>query len=340
MNDSCFKIDWLSFTWKGKHSDFLSQVQNVEPWCYDLLSTLDNFFYFFPELKEALNNQDVSLSDKGGGFYSSVYIFSSSCRIYFNLDSVLGSTGLIHDVGVNVQIPSHALEWFYDLMGIEDNDICGLMRLLADRNCQLSRIDLCFDDYGMKYYPRDYYRFWDNDQIRSKYFKFASYISTTQKKGHTIYFGKRHSGRLLRIYDKDYESKGDIKSIRYEFELHADYAKGAQLYFLEHNTIDFWSYLSNYFQVIDRSTDSNKSRCDLLPEWVEYFSNHRFSEQFVTPSKYSPEQREALASKWLETQCMRDIKGYVTVFGLDRLMDRLRHIDKSDIPLKYKRLIS
>lgn len=337
--DSCFKIDWLSFTWRGKKSDFLVPLQSCEPWCYDLLSTFNGFLYFFPEIKEYLSSHEVTLSDKGGGFYDSVYIFDSNCRISFNSDDTLVSGNLIYDVGVNVSVPSHALEWFYDLLGVAHDDIMGLMRLLTDRNCQLSRIDLCFDDFSMKYTPHDYWVFYEQGRIRSRYFQFCNMCSSTRDRGKTIYFGKRSGGRMLRIYDKDYQSKGEIPSIRYEFELHGNYAKGVQMFFLDHDRVSFSDYLFSYFQVIDL-VESNKSRCPINKEWFEFFAQSVFCEQLVLPTVYTKEQKEFFARHWLENYCLRDIKGYVSVFGLETLLDRLRSIDKLDIPLKYKRLIS
>lgn len=337
--DNCFKIDWLSFSWFGKKKEVLDGVQDKELWCYDLLSTLDNFLYFFPELKEPLNNDQVILSDKGGGFYSNVYILTNNIRISFNTDDAIANHDLVYDVGVNVCIPSHALEWFYNCLGIELNDICGLMRLLTDRNCILSRIDLCYDDFLKKYSPRDYYNFFNDGRIRSRYFQFCSMCSSTRDRGQTIYFGRRSGGRMLRIYDKDYESKGAIDSVRYEFELHKDYAKGAQLFFLNHDKVSFSDYLISYFQVVD-FTDSNKSRCPINEEWLQYFCQSVFCEQLVLPTVYTKEQKEQIATRWLESHCLKDIKGYVSIFGLNRLIDKLKSVDESEIPIKYKRLLS
>lgn len=337
--DTNFHLDWLSFSWFGKKKKCLEGVQNCDVWAYDLLSTLDNFLYFFPEFKDYLASEDIILSDKGGGFYSSVYILTNNIRISFNDDDSLASKKLVYDVGINVSIPSHALEWFYDLLGVDLNDICSLMRVLTERNCVLSRIDLAFDDFEKKYMPLDYFSWFEAGCIRSRYFQFCDCKCSTRERGHTCYFGTRSGGRMLRIYDKEYQSKGAIPSVRYEFELHSDYAKGAQLYFLEHDTVSFSEYLLSYFQVIDL-TEKNVSRCPINEDWLNYLlEKDRFNEQLIVPTKYSRSEREFMASQWLERCCMRDIKGYITVFGLEVLLDRLRSIDKLDIPIKYKVLL-
>lgn len=338
--DSCFKLDWLSFTWFGKKKDCLEDIQSSEIWCYDLLSTLDNFLYFFPELKDYLDNNEFIVSDKAGGFYSNVYICNSNVRISFNTDDALSSGHLNYDVGVNVSIPSHALEWFYNLLGFELNDISGLVRCLTERNCTLSRIDLAFDDFQKKYTPHDYYVWFEEGRIRSKFFQFCSMCSSTRDRGKTIYFGRRSGGRMLRIYDKDYQSKGQINSIRYEFELHADYAKGAQRFFLDHDKVSFFDYLISYFQVIDLTGDSNKSRCPVNQEWLDYFAQSAFCEQLVLPSVYTRKEREEMASKWLLNTCIRDIKGFVTVFGFESLCEHLKKVSKDDIPIKYRCLLN
>lgn len=319
MCNGDLKLDWISFTWKNDHSD----IDNV-------VSSLENFLLVFPEFIEDISNCYLA---SGNGFYDSVYIFNDNVRFSFNVEE---HENFKHDVGVNVSVPSHGLEWLFDRLGVDN--VRDLVRLLVFRNCKLSRIDLCFDDYGMKFSPLYYAKKFDERKIKSN-FLYYNYIASTRERGHTIYFGKRSNGKTLRIYDKDYESKGAIKAYRYEFELHQEYAQGAQLYFLEHDSLKFFDYLLSYFKVIELD-DSNRSRCSINKEWFDYFTNSVFCEEIKIP-KYTRDEKLVLVSRWIEEQCINNIRGYVEVFGWERLREKVRHAQKTkDIPIRYKQFIT
>ena len=54
--------------------------------------------------------------------------------------------------------------------------------------------------------------------------KKMQFITSTQTRGATFYCGARGGDRYLRIYDKNYESNGEIDSVRYEMQLRGERA--------------------------------------------------------------------------------------------------------------------
>jgi len=190
-------------------------------------------------------------------------------------------------MGVNVSVPSHGLEWLFGLfdLNIDDDDaVQKLFLLLKERHCHCSRIDLAFDDFGKTFRPSHYITWWFNGNFRSKFRK-MQIASTSRDIGNTFYLGSRKTGKMLRIYDKDFESDGVIDAVRYEFELHVDYARDMFQYLCDHAVVDFIAYLRTYFDICelkykkDGSLDSrNKDKWSLLPEWKEWLDNLDFSE--------------------------------------------------------------
>ena len=112
-------------------------------------------------------------------------------------------------MGVNVSIPSHSLSLFASLFDIDINEVgaCArLLSLLKFRGCTFSRIDFCYDDFEKVYTAFDYSKWWYNDQISTR-FRNCDSKGTCGKVGCTFYLGDRRH-RMLRIYDKFYESNG------------------------------------------------------------------------------------------------------------------------------------
>jgi DNA relaxase NicK len=95
-----------------------------------------------------------------------------------------------------------------------------------------SRVDLCFDDYERIKTPSEVYReCCCGEEKKYSGFRRHRYIveekSNGEKSGDTLYFGtrgKNGGGKLMRCYDKNLESKGEIDSIRWEVEFSKDRA--------------------------------------------------------------------------------------------------------------------
>jgi len=116
------------------------------------------------------------------------------------------------------------------LSGMDARDIWRLLNGLV--NCwgfKATRFDIAIDDF-LKSITFDQVN--DAGRVRNYTgFRLEPRIYHTYRKGkvagYTITFGTRASDRLLRFYDKDFESKGRIKSNRWELELHDELAQKA-----------------------------------------------------------------------------------------------------------------
>ena len=267
------KLDWFSFTYKpdlGRLEE-LYGIENISD-----KTDIDYFFMDFPEF-DAVKDEFLILSGKS--HYENVLGFlgiSDTCRISFNTPDFTDV-----NMGVNVSIPSHGLEWFFDLMQVDkdaDDAVSQMFLLLKNRDCSASRIDLAFDDFSKTFRPKQYVKWWYNDCIRTKFRKMST-SSSLRSEGHTFYLGTRTGGKMLRIYDKDIESNGQVDAVRYEFELHGKHAKDMFQYLIDNPGLYFVSYLRSYFEVIDvTSCPSNRSYCTLLPEWEEFLNKLKFNE--------------------------------------------------------------
>lgn len=262
-------LDWLSFTYKSPKAPSDSKIP---------YNHFADFCREFPEFDSYIKSDGVTLA-RQRGWYDTVLQFTDNVRINYCSDR--DSCNSNH-LGVNVEIPSHGLSTIFSLFGYHEDQVVDFFNLLRNRHCKASRLDLAFDDYTKTFMPIDFCRFWTDGMISTKY-RMANLIMSSSLDGGTFYLGDRSSGKMLRIYDKDYESKGQIKSVRYEVELHSDYANDMLIYIAEGNDISFSSYIPNFFRVITRegvrhlsghslprTLTSVRSMCPTDPRWTDF----------------------------------------------------------------------
>lgn len=334
MNNSILKLDWLSFTFQVVASDCLDSDGCIH-------SPFEVFCKVFPELQIMY---DEIVFDTGKFHYSHRYMFSDNIEINCcELEKVAGGSvnfDYACKMGVNVSIPSHSLSLFSSLFDIDINEVgaCArLLSLLKFRGCTFSRIDFCYDDFEKVYTAYDYARFWVNDMISTR-FQNCDFKSSQSKIGGTFYLGSR-AHRMLRIYDKFYESKGSVDSVRYEWEYHStDAKKLADMIILNGGQIGFVQLLKDWFRVLAYPTTDLKQRSVVatLPEWSDFCDKHKFNEELVIP-EYDKNERVARLNDWVEFKVMPSLRGYVKVMGLDNLISCLKR--DSAISLKYEQYI-
>ena len=336
MKTMDLKLDWLSFTFKPDLARLEEKygLENING-----KMDIDFFFMEFPEI-EALKEDFLILS--GRSHYQNMIGFlgvSDTCRISFNEPDFCEV-----EMGVNVSVPSHGIEWLYDILNLDKDAadaVKQLFLLLRDRNCNISRIDLAFDDYSKTFRPRQYLDWWNNDQIITRYSK-VQFCSSQREYGNTIYFGSRKTGKMLRIYDKDFESKGEYDVVRYEFELHSKYAKDMFQYLIDNDGICFSSYILDFFRVVDNSgKDKCVTRMPILKEWQEFLAKSDFCEEVkkVIIPTYTLDARKTDTTYWLLNNCLSNIKGYAAVFGWESLQTHVQN-DTKPIPPKYQALLT
>lgn len=332
-------LDWLSFTYKCRDLDRMR----------DGVNEFDVFRQDFPEFDKVWD--ETVLLDHRSSFYDVILGFNDNIMFQYNNEN--------GNMGVNVSVPSHGLEWLFDVLGVDrSNPMCvyDLLDLLVSRGCQLSRIDLCFDDYAKKYRPKWYAHKWTNSEIKTK-FRRINLTASTSELGYTFYLGSRKTGKLLRIYDKDFESKGEKDCVRYEFELHGDYAREMCAFLIENRSLDFPAYLRSYFIVLERGNSkmqcNNRAHLPVDKEWDAWLESlyveleaveHKFNEEFNNSNSnyilkiphYIGEASLNSLSNWINNQVLNSCLAYVKYVGLDLFEKRLL---SATVPKKYEKLL-
>lgn len=315
MQNALF-LDWLSFSYHCDQNELDINMGEFEL-----------FFKAFPEF-ESIKEELIFVTDNPR-FYDHVIAFNNYIRFYYCDE--------FRNQGVNVQITSHGLGFFCDLFGIDsdsENCISCIMQLLKSRNCKLSRIDLAYDDYTKTYTPHDYGRLWYEERFATKFRSFR-FNSSQQTKGGTFYLGSRRNQKMLRIYDKDYESQGEIPAIRYEFELHGDNANDMMNYFLDNSTLDFASYLKDWFYILEnkKSSYNNNHNFDdsVCPEWFGWL-NHCVLDKFNAHIQIKKSEKDRTLDNfenYIEKQLMPSLKTYIELYGENAFFNLLKITEHS-----------
>lgn len=143
-----------------------------------------------------------------------------------------------------------------------------------------TRIDIALDDYSKSITFEQV-----NEAARKKNytgFRKSPVVHHTYQKGKiagfTIVYGTRASDRLLRFYDKEFESKGRIKSNRWELELHDELAQKALADWLAIEPENFEEYspkllagmVVGTIDFVKRGYDKNVTRMPRLEWWATF----------------------------------------------------------------------
>lgn len=251
-------LDWLAFT-------YLPANFNPEEGHH----LLDWFYADFPAFRQLCEDPDIPTYTNRNYYDVCLQINPCLCVYYDNFKT---------EKGINVQVSGGGLNLLADILGFDDAK--DLFELLIKKQCRISRMDIAYDDYSKTFLPYQFAEWYQNNQICTKFRK-CHYIASQYKKGDTFYLGSRGSGKLLRIYDKDYESNGAIPAIRYEFEIHREYAVQWMLEYLKPGFIGFKSIIDDWLRVLKPNKNfSNHSQVETLPEW-EDFAVLGFSERKI-----------------------------------------------------------
>lgn len=230
MDNRVFLVDWLSFTvFKNEKS---TQVA---------LMRFKNEFPFWDYLVEEVKPLF--------GYTHGWQLGKSGISWYAHMDRA--------DMGIHVIVSGSNMPMLIDRLLINPNqdDYVLASKILQeirdiDSDFSVSRIDLAFDDYKKIYKPYDYMVFYSKQRLSLQGSMTApSFTHCSPDGGGTAYFGSRVARRELRIYDKFVESMGHIDAIRYEAELHREYAMRAVNVIMSGDPYDF-SALVQMFVVL------------------------------------------------------------------------------------------
>lgn len=316
-NFTC-KIDWLSFTFKAPE---------LEP---NSIEQYKAFWHQFPELQD-LQNCGIEIQNKGergDRFYNNVICFNDFMRVAYRDCPFANDDGTGRNMGVNVSIPAHGLEFFFDTMKdtlrkekCGSNDIQKMFALLSRRGCTISRLDVAFDDFDKTYTPADWADFMFSNRIVTN-FKSFKYIASGRHENDTFYLGKRSAGKLLRIYDKNGESGGKINAIRYEFEIHGKYCEDYARFIREFGHLPSFSDMFGRFVskvIVAGSKCENRAMVRIDPDYQAFIDSAKlsFSEQLTYTKFISSEDRLKASVRWIYKSCMPSIRSFIDIFGID-----------------------
>lgn len=153
-----------------------------------------------------------------------------------------------------------------------------LLQACKHFNMRPTRLDVAIDDYTRRLeFPviREALTL-GNVKHFSRYKAIDSGLTgLVAKAASTIYLGSRSSDKSSRIYDKFPESKGAIDAIRFETEFKDELAKETFGFLVGVASLDEGLRLIAQFAVgsvdfVDRTSDSNISRCSRLSWWQEF----------------------------------------------------------------------
>lgn len=321
-----FSIDWLEFTYRA-------------PECPNGFGVFENFQKDFPEIMQdwERNADQVVLLGKGRNFYNTVFCFSDDYSVCYHSEK--------RNMGVHVTFPGHGIYKISEIFGLGDLNeheaARKLFRILDERNCEITRLDLAYDDYTKTFRPKDFMVFMSEERITTE-FRVWSYIASARNNGDTFYLGKRGRDRFLRIYDKAYESDGKIDAIRYEFELKKDWARVVQNHVINDKVFCFadlldsmftikedWGFNGEYDTFIDRNGDKaetlskadsmKKSRAAVDVKWQLFLETMRkiYDNAIVEVSltKKKEEYSFKKLNNWLRDYILPSLFIYKEVLG-------------------------
>lgn len=363
MQSYFLKLDWLGFTYR-------SDDRNRLP--------IDNFVADFPEFRKIVLEEAEISSIRSN--YNVTLSWENDILFAYNVfhdNDTPGQVANTFNVGVNVQVPSHSLPLFFKLFGFDFNDdmiIPKMFSLLKSRHCQLSRLDLCFDDFNYRktYTAKDYARFFYQNRIQTP---FTITTMGTDRSGYTTYFGSLSKRtKLLRIYDKFKESEGYVDSVRYEFELHSDDARNMCDFIIDvcPHGIEFSKLIYSFLKVKvpNASSYSKIANAPDDEEWCTFLmcgfktydeykvalknnsdESNKFadlnldltlsSQASIMPYKIPNQdifKRKKDLTHFVHHQCIPSLAGYVECYGEEELLSLIRRaINEGRIKEEYKR---
>lgn len=214
--------DWLSVVWKIERLPWRAKLPEVQLW-----DDIEHIFKDFPGLLRYMRSRNCEFRAEKRNFYD------MACFIDESTQFCLLAHSHKEDMGICLNVPGSAMYLLASLVSdtaipaveVESCkiDASPIIRKLVESGGRVSRIDICYDDYAKRFTPRQLAGYYLEGKICSP----ASYcklIASRQSGSDTFYLGKRSAERMLRVYDKNAESDGEINAIRWEFQFRKDKA--------------------------------------------------------------------------------------------------------------------
>lgn len=142
-------------------------------------------------------------------------------------------------------------------------------------------------------------------------------------KSKCLYFGSKSSDKLLRIYDKNLESKGLTESLRLELQLRASLAQEAALQFKSLDSVDLFPL------IIASLHFGNYSFVD-LPLWDSL--KEKFDSGEIALSRPTKDQTLASLLAWLKKQVAPTLATFCEYYGATKFAELIAELVESGIP--------
>lgn len=310
-----FFVDWLEFTYLVPDG-----LNGLSPW--------QNFLADFPEFADRMI--DFVPREKGLFGYTDVLQYYDEMMIGYNHDHP--------EFGVHVIFNGSGIYRICEFFGVDNlQEHIGakkIFEILKKRSCRITRIDIAYDDYTKTFKPSDFGLWKMQKRISTKCQRYEI-IGSEDSRGDTFCLGRRGdsgNGRYLRIYDKEYESKGKIDAIRYEFEMRRAWAQKITDLVLNDQHFSFADLLEDMFDIVneydlsgDKNIDKNrKSRAGQDEKWALFLETIRKIYDSDVDLKIDNKKKDNSFEKkreWLILQVMPSLFMFVAVYGLKHLED-------------------
>lgn len=220
-------------------------------------------------------------------------------------------------------------------------DFDGLFQLFQDNPQQfhMTRLDVAFDDHsGILDMDQLFMDSHDREYV-SKFKKVLveeEIIDSKKKTGKTIYFGRKSSEVMFRIYDKAFERGFDDQHwVRVEMQLRGDRA----LAFVKQSEPigeKFRGVLANYVRFVDESGDSNRWRWPMKQYWADLIDGIGRIRLYVKPGE---EYNIMQLDNFVFSQAGNAIAVALEIHGRQGFLERLKSRSSSLSP-KYELLLN
>lgn len=148
---------------------------------------------------------------------AAIEYYPSGIKHYFTPESTVdGSIMVLSGTAISNIRNDHDNVWVNKMAGV-----------IARSSSHFTRLDIAIDIFDDGYLARTIARDVINGKMKFGRRKATVVMGEGNEGGTTVYVGSRTSPKMLRIYDKNAESNGEIKATRLEFELKAEAAHAA-----------------------------------------------------------------------------------------------------------------
>lgn len=207
----------------------------------------------------------------------------------------------------------------------------------VNQDVRITRLDIAFDDVVGSF---DLDLICDKTRRQEYVSRSKIYQAIYGNKGNSATFGRKGSNVYIRIYDKakerGYKDADNKHWVRCELQLSGDAARSVVLRLSDCSAQSLYcSVLRQFLCFKEPSEDSNKTRWEDSPWWIDHLQN---AEGIRFYDKLGVEYNYHKCEKYVETQPLGSIKAMIQIMGKDAFFDK---IDKLPMPKnpKYARMI-